>query len=197
MNIYIVFCHPSKESYSYKVLNSFIKGLEASNHTYEIGDLYEMKFKADMDSDQYIREIGLDPLAEVLEDVIKEQNKIDKSNALVFIYPLWWSDCPAKLKGWFDRVLTYGYAYSYDSNGNRGTKISIDKALVLCSAGHTYEHLDETKILESMKNIMINDRLLGVGVKNAQMEILDGIMPGDERFRESGLKKVYQLGKEF
>jgi NAD(P)H dehydrogenase (quinone) len=53
---------------------------------------------------------------------------------LVFIYPVWWSDCPAKLKGWFDRVLTYGYAYFYDENEERHTKIDINKAIVICSA---------------------------------------------------------------
>jgi NAD(P)H dehydrogenase (quinone) len=156
-----------------------------------------MDFRSELDEDQYLRELGLDPHAPVPDDVAAEQAKIDKADALVFVYPLWWSDCPAKLKGWFDRVLTYGYAYFYDEDEQRSSRISIEKALVLCSAGHTVEHLEETGIAESMRCIMLNDRLLGVGVKAAQMEILGGMMPGDDSYRQQNLKRAYELGRTF
>jgi NAD(P)H dehydrogenase (quinone) len=71
-------------------------------------------------------------------------------------------------------VLTHGYAYFYDENEERFTEIDIIKAIVICSAGHTVEHLEEIGIAESMKRIMLNDRLLGVGVKEARMGILGG-----------------------
>jgi len=90
---------------------------------------------------------------------------------------LWCSDCPAKLKGWFDRVLTYGYAYFDNEDKQRQTRIAIKKAVVICSAGHTIEHLEKIGIAESMRRVMLNDRLLGIGVKEAVMEILGGIMP--------------------
>ncbi|MFC2084673.1 hypothetical protein ACFLS9_06425 [Bacteroidota bacterium] len=57
------------------------------------------------------------------------------------------------------------------------------------------EHLEETGIAESMKRIMINDRLLGVGVNEARMEILGGMMPKDDTYRQENLEKTYNLGK--
>ena len=78
-----------------------------------------MGFDSEMDADQYHREVGLDPDAPVPDDVKEEQEKIHRADALAFVYPVWWSDCPAKLKGWFDRVLTYGYAYFYDEAEQR------------------------------------------------------------------------------
>ena len=195
MHVYILFAHPSKESFSNLVLEAFIRGIKDAEHTYEIGHLYEMGFISEMDSDQYLREVGLNPEAPVPDDVKAEQYKINMADALVFIYPVWWSDCPAKLKGWFDRVLTYGYAYFYDENVQRHTKIEIKKAIVICSAGHTLEHLEETGIAESMRHIMLNDRLLGIGVKEAKMEILGGMMPNDHSLKESNLKKTYDLGR--
>ncbi|MEJ2537908.1 MAG: NAD(P)H-dependent oxidoreductase, partial [Calditrichia bacterium] len=98
---------------------------------------------------------------------------------------------------WFDRVLTYGYAYFYDEQELRYTKIDIQKALVICPAGHTVEHLEEIGIAESMRKIMLNDRLLGIGVKSATMEILGGMMPGDDTYREQNLERAYQLGLHF
>ena len=33
------------------------------------------------------------------------------ADALVLVYPTWWSGQPAMLKGWFDRVLASGVAW--------------------------------------------------------------------------------------
>lgn len=197
MHVYIVFAHPSRQSFTWEVLNAFLRGLQDAGHSFEIGDLYEMNFKSDMDLAQYIRETGMDPDAPIPEDVRLEQSKIDQADALAFIYPVWWSDCPAKLKGWFDRVLTYGYAYLYEDGEHVTSRIEIDKALVLCPAGHTVEHLEEIGIAESMRRVMLNDRLLGVGVKEAQMEILGGMAGDDGTCRKRNLKRAYKLGREF
>ena len=82
-------------------------------------------------------------------------------------------------------------------SGARGTRMSIEKALVLCSAGHTADHLEETGIADSMRRVMLNDRLLGVGVKRAHMEILGGMMPLDNSYRQQNLQRAYELGKQF
>jgi NAD(P)H dehydrogenase (quinone) len=195
MHVYIVYAHPAKKSFSREVLNAFLQGLEEAGHTYQIGDLYQMNFQTDMDEDQYHREVGLDPYVAIPVDVKAEQLKINKSDALVFIFPVWWSDCPAKLKGWFDRVWTYGYAYFYDQDEQRKTQIHIKKALVICPAGHTIEHLEETGIAESMRRILLNDRLLGVGIGKAEIFILGGMMPGDDTFRDVNLSRAFDLGK--
>ena len=195
MHVYILFTHPGRESFNRLVLEAFVQGLRDSGHTFEVNDLYETNFKSEMDSDQYLREVGLDPDAPIPHDVKMEQEKVNRADVLAFIYPVWWSDCPAKLKGWFDRVWTYGYAYLYDESEERYTKIEIGKAIVICSAGHTVEHLEEIGIAESMRRIMLNDRLLGLGVKAAKMEILGGMMPGDNTFKKINLEKAYDLGK--
>ncbi|MGB9838630.1 NAD(P)H-dependent oxidoreductase [Methanothermobacter sp.] len=90
--------------------------------------------------------------------------RIRRVDSLSFIYPLCWSDCPAKLKGWFERVWTCGYAYIYE-DGERDMRIDIEGAVVLCSAGHTEEQLERTGIAESIRSVMLGDRLLGVDVK--------------------------------
>jgi NAD(P)H dehydrogenase (quinone) len=197
MHVYVLFAHPSGRSFSRFVLDAFVRGLTDGGHTFEVADLYAMRFQSEMDEKQYLREMAEDANAPVPEDIRAEQQKIDRADGLAFIYPVWWSDCPAKLKGWFDRVLTYGYAYFLDSNGERLSRINIQKAVVLCSAGHTVEHLEETGIAESMRRIMLNDRLLGVGVKNAHVEILGGMMPHDNTYREQNLRRAYELGKSF
>jgi NAD(P)H dehydrogenase (quinone) len=201
MRVYVVFAHPSRGSFTWEVLSAFLRGLRDAGHCFEVGDLYEMDFLTDMDLPQYERETGLDPEASIPEDVRAEQEKIAKADALAFVYPVWWSDCPAKLKGWFDRVWTYGYAYVYENGGHAVSRIGVDKALVICPAGHTVEHLEEIGIAESMRRVMLNDRLRGVGVEDARMEILGGMvaaaMGEGEQVRRENLDRAYHLGRTF
>jgi len=195
VHVYIVFAHPSKKSFTREVLESFTRGLRDAGHSFEIGDLYAMDFKSELDIAEYTRETSLDPDAPIPPDVDQEQEKINKADALVFVYPVWWSDCPARLKGWFDRVFTYGYAYQYDGGAHSTSKIHVQKALVLCPAGHTAEHLEEIGVAESMRCIMLKDRLLGAGVKEAKMEILGGMTKGNNSARKKNLVRAYQLGR--
>jgi NAD(P)H dehydrogenase (quinone) len=197
VHLYIVFAHPSKQSFTHAVLQSFVVGLRETGHTYEIGDLYEMGFQTDMDLAHYERETSFDATLLVPADVAAEQDKLARAGGLVLIYPLWWSDCPAKLKGWFDRVWTLGYAYDYDEGGHAAPGIGIERALVICAAGHPVKHLEESGIASSMRCIMLNDRLLGVGVRDATMEILGGMVEQDTAVRERNLQRAYELGKTF
>ncbi len=197
MHIYILFCHPSKKSFSFSVLESFIAGLRQAAHTYEIGDLYEMNFQTDMDLAQYERETSSNPDLSVPPDVAAEHEKINRADALVFIYPVWWSDCPAKLKGWFDRVWTLGYAYSYEDGAHSASAIKVKKALVICPAGHAEDYLEEIGVASSMRCIMLNDRLRGVGIANAEMEILGGMVIQDPQVRERNLARACELGRKF
>jgi len=197
LHVYILFAHPSADSFNRAVLDAFTRGLNDAGHSYEINDLYRTGFSSELDLAQYAREVGLDPDAPVPDDVQREQAKIDRADALAFVYPVWWSDCPAKLKGWFDRVFTYGYAYFYDEAEQRHTKMTIAKALVICSAGHTLQHLTEIGIADAMRRIMLDDRLRGAGIKDAVMEFLGGMMPQDSTYREENLRKAYELGRSF
>jgi NAD(P)H dehydrogenase (quinone) len=197
MRIYIVFSHPSDKSFTFAVLQSFIAGLRETRHTFQVGDLYKMGFQCDMDLAQYDRETSFDPALPVPPDVELEQQKINRADALVFIYPVWWSDCPAKLKGWFDRVWTLGYAYSYEAGQHVVTGTKIAKALVICAAGHTVEHLEEIGIAESMRRVMLQDRLSGVGIPEVRMEILGGMVGQDPLVRQRNLERAYELGRTF
>ena len=97
MNVLIVYCHPSKNSFTHAVKESFVKGLESAGHHYEISDLYAEGFNPVMSEAEYIREGFYSLETPVEEDVIREQKKINRSDAVVFIYPDFWTASPAML----------------------------------------------------------------------------------------------------
>jgi NAD(P)H dehydrogenase (quinone) len=198
MHVFIVYCHPSPVSFTHSLLQMFIRGLQEAGHTYEVSDLYKMNYRPDMNEAEYFRESGRDSGRSVPGDVRREQEKIGRADALVFIYPVWWSDCPAKLKGWFDRVYTLGYAYVKKDREHTtfANFARIKRALVICTAGHTVDHLEEIGIAGSMRLVMLNDRLAGIGVKNPRMLILGGTVSIGKKMEDKHLATAFQLGKE-
>jgi NAD(P)H dehydrogenase (quinone) len=154
MKVFIVYAHPSEDSFTRHIRDSFIRGLETGGHSYILSDLYKMNFTTDMNEAEYLREGYYRSDLPVPEDVAAEQKKINRSDIIVFIYPVFWTDAPAKLVGWFDRVWTYGFAY-----GDNRTMKQLEKGLVLCVAGNTMEYFHETGLLDALKKVMLRDRL--------------------------------------
>ena len=193
MRVFIVYCHPSEDSFTKNMCDAFIRGITDSGNEYIISDLYKMGFQTDMTEEEYLRDANYRDTPEVADDVLDEQNKINSSDAIVFIYPVFWTEAPAKLVGWFDRVWTYGFAY-----GEKTMK-KLDKAVILCSAGNPIERLEESGLLDSMKKVMLGDRLFG-RAKQTGFVVFDNTSRENE-LREKNwdmnIQKAYEMGKGF
>ena len=191
MKAFIVYCHPSENSFTRNMRDAFIKGVEDSGNEVILSDLYQMDFKADMTEAEYLRDANYRNTPDVAEDVLAEQEKINQSDAIVFIYPVFWTEAPAKLVGWFDRVWTYGFAY-----GEKTMKV-LDKGMVLCSAGNPIARLKEFGLLESMEKVMFGDRLFG-RVKETEFVVFDCTSRENElreKNWDANLQKAYEKGK--
>ncbi len=193
MRVFIVYCHPSEDSFTRHVRDVFIKGILDSGNEYVLSDLYKMDFQTDMTEAEYLRDAYYNEEPPLADDVIAEQEKINSSDGIVFIYPIFWTEAPAKLVGWFDRVWTFGFAY-----GNKRMKF-LDKALILATAGSSQEHLESFGLLDSMKNVMLKDRLFEK-VKQSDFIVFDEMSREKETRNtkwEKNLETTYKLGKEF
>lgn len=194
MRVFIVYAHPSEDSFTKHVKDRFINGLEYAGHTYVISDLYAMGFKTDMSEAEYQREANYLDNDSIAKDVAEEQEKLNQSDAIVFIYPVFWTEAPAKLVGWFNRVWTYGFAY-----GNRKIK-KLEKALVICVTGHSLQHLKEYGHLDCMKTVMLGDRLYD-RVQSKDMIILDSMTKQNMETRKENWEKhlftVFEAGRTF
>ena len=56
VKVFIVYCHPSEDSFTRNVRDSFIKGIVDSGNEYILSDLYKMDFKTDMSEKEYLRD---------------------------------------------------------------------------------------------------------------------------------------------
>lgn len=195
MQVFVVYCHPSRNSFTYDVKQEFLKGLNDANHEFVVSDLYEMNFNEEMSEDEYEREAYYRTDIPVADDVIEEQRKIQESDAIVFIYPVFWTEAPAKLVGWFDRVWTSGFAYNPNPQMN-----VLKKVLFILSAGKTIESLEETGESKAMRTVMLGDRIRNRALEK-EMIIFDGTTHWDEGQRKERLVEhlntAYKLGLDF
>lgn len=194
MKIFIVYCHPCQDSFTCKVKEAFLKGLTDAGHSYEISDLYAMKFDPVFSESEYRREAFYRTALPVPSDVLEEQRKISNADIIVFMYPVFWTECPAVLTGWFQRVWTYGFAYGADS-----TMKLLEKALFLVTMGGSMSDTVRQEQINAMKTVMVGDRIHN-RAKSSEMIFFDEMTRGygndenrNERIRKF-TEQVYHIG---
>lgn len=112
MRVVVVVAHPDPNSFSHAITSTALAALNGSGHAVTLLDLYAEEFRAAMSHDERLayhsdRPI-LDPMVERHAWVVKQ------AEALVFVYPTWWSTMPAILKGWLERVMVPGVGFVFD-----------------------------------------------------------------------------------
>ena len=110
MHALIVVAHHDPQSLTHSLAVQVAAGLSASGHTFEIADLaaegFDPRYNA---ADQRVHRTRAEPPA----DVVAEQARIDRADALVLVFPIYWWSLPGLLKGWIDRVFVNGWAIDY------------------------------------------------------------------------------------
>lgn len=110
MNSLVVVSHADSNSLTHHVAHATVDALRDAGGTVELADLYAEGFDprfADADLSFY-RGTGSAP-----NDVASEQERIDRAEHLILVFPMYWWSFPALLKGWIDRVFVNGWAFDY------------------------------------------------------------------------------------
>ena len=110
MKITVVHAHPSANSFSRAVLDTVLNAL--APHDVDVCDLYAEGFQPALTETEHREYHGANPIQDPL--VARYANYVMAADALVFVYPTWWSGLPAAMKGWMDRVLVQGVAFGFD-----------------------------------------------------------------------------------
>lgn len=110
MHALIVVAHHDPLSLTHSLAAEVAAGLADAGHTWEIADIaaqgFDPRFNA---ADHAVHRQQAAPPA----DVLAEQARIDRADALVLVYPVYWWSMPGLLKGWVDRVFSNGWAFDY------------------------------------------------------------------------------------
>ncbi|MDH1011866.1 NAD(P)H-dependent oxidoreductase [Pseudomonas nicosulfuronedens] len=123
MNVLIVYAHPEPRSLNGSLKDFAVRHLQAAGHEVQVSDLYAMNWKATLDSSDSLDrdpDARFDPSLDSKRayaagrqssDIAAEQEKLRWADTVILQFPMWWFTLPAILKGWFERVYAYGFAY--------------------------------------------------------------------------------------
>jgi NAD(P)H dehydrogenase (quinone) len=191
MNWYILLAHPNPGSFNHAVCKALVEGLEQAGATYEVNDLYASGYNPIMAGDDFnqFEDGGILPA-----DVLLEQAKINSADCLALIYPIWWNEAPAILKGWFDRVLSKGWAYDITDEGDFRPLLTLKKVLILNTADNPTELLEDIGLNAATRLTKAEGTFAFCGVGNIDHRIL-GEVSTDEEGRKRFLKEAKDLGK--
>ncbi|KQS87953.1 MULTISPECIES: NAD(P)H-dependent oxidoreductase [unclassified Rhizobium] len=116
MRILLVLAHPLSDSFAAAVANTAKTALEAKGHEIDLLDLCNENFDPRLSEaerrgyfDTPYDTAGVDGIVVRLRD----------ADGLILVFPQWWFNFPAILKGFFDRVFAPGVAFDHDKAGGR------------------------------------------------------------------------------
>ena len=110
MAISIILAHPNPGSFNHAIAQTAARTLREMGRDVILHDLYAERFDPSMTATELNKDAALDPI------IGQHCRQITSADGIVIVHPNWWAQPPAILKGWLDRVLRQGVAYTFGTN---------------------------------------------------------------------------------
>jgi NAD(P)H dehydrogenase (quinone) len=134
MHALIVVAHPDPKSLTQNIAAHLGEGIALSDagNSFEIADLAGEAFDPRFTLADHAAHRRQAPTP---ADVAAEQARIDRADALMLVYPVYWWSMPGLLKGWIDRVFSNGWAYDESAEAGSVKKLRHLKVHLVAIGG--------------------------------------------------------------
>lgn len=180
----IIYVNPEKESFSHEIME-FVKEYSLKKgHEVEIRDLYKIDFNPVLN----LEEIQSLDRGEVLPDVKREQEYLQWAEVITFIYPIWW-EIPAMMKGYFDRVFSYKYAYILEDDEPKGL-LPPKKVFKFTPMGTPREVYEKNGLRKAYEKAIDSGIIQSTGLKIVDSILFGGNPRDHKKLRDKYLKEI-------
>jgi NAD(P)H dehydrogenase (quinone) len=182
-----------KELFQQMDMRSMIVGLAGNPVKRLIAKLY-IKNKTDDDLIDLIN-------SQKPKDVLKQQKKVADADVLVIITQVFWMHFPALVKGWMERVLTYGFAYKLNEKGWKGDPdgrlplLKIKKAIIMQPTFFNEKVYREKGFKDAMIKTIDDWSLKYPGIEDVDHIFFHSILSVGADTRKKYLETAYLKGK--
>jgi NAD(P)H dehydrogenase (quinone) len=135
------------------------------------------------------------------KDVLQQQKKVAEADVLVFITQVFWMHFPAIVKGWMERVLTYGFAYKLNESGWKGDPdgrlplLKIKKAIIMQPTFFNEKVYREKGFKDAMTKTIDDWSLKYPGINDVDHIFFHSIVSVSTETRKKYLEIAYLKGK--
>ncbi|ADL53033.1 NAD(P)H-dependent oxidoreductase [Clostridium cellulovorans] len=191
MNHLVVFAHPNPKSFCKGILDTVVDASKEKGATVRVRDLYEIGFDPILKPADFVALQS----GKVLEDISAEQENIKWADVITFVYPVWWASVPAILKGYVDRVFSYGFAYTSENGAPKGL-LTGKKGLLFCTTGSPNEAYSASGMHNSMKQATDQGIFNFSGIEDVKHIFFGAVPYVTDEIRGDYLKEVSKIVKE-
>lgn len=184
----IVYVNPEEESFSHRILETVKDYSLEKGHEVEVRDLYKLGFNPVLSLEEIQ---ALEKDGSVPADIKTEQDYLDWAELVTFIYPVWWM-IPAMMKGYFDRVLTYEYAYVYTEDGPKGL-LKNKKVFRLNSMGTHREVYEKNGLRKDYESVIDEGIIQSTGMKVVESRLFGPSPREDKELGDKYLEEVKEI----
>ena len=189
MKTTLVLAHPWHGSFNKAILDTITRKLDERSEAYRIIDLNKDKFNPVMEE----HDLALFSKGDTTDELVKKyQDILMDTKELIFIFPIWWFDMTAILKGFIDKVMLKNFSYIQTNTGLKGLLTHIEKTYVISTSDSPNWYL---KLFAGnpIKRIFIKNTLKGNGLKNIKWINSDQTTSGTNKKRENFLRRIENL----
>lgn len=182
----IIYAHPYEQSFNHAILQRVRELLESKGEAYKLIDLYADGFNPAYTKEElalFNQGKALDPLVLHYQEILK------KTDRLIFIFPIWWADMPAIVKGFEDKVFLKTLAYNPTPTGIKGCLTQIREAVVITTSTAPTWYL-KFFCGNVIGKTMIGHTLKGIGVSSGRWINFGGMDKSTAQARQSFLDKL-------
>ena len=105
MNTLVIYGHPDPQSFCHALADAYVAGALQSEKSVRRLVLAELEFNPNL-------AFGYRQRTELEPDLLHAQEDLRWADHLVWVYPVWWGSVPALCKGFMDRTLLPGFAFT-------------------------------------------------------------------------------------
>ncbi len=111
MKILVILGHQRLGSFCHAITDTAVRQLQTDGHEVIVHDLYQENFDPILADTEIGRDGRLPPVVQ------RHCDELMAADGYLVVHPNWWAGPPAILKGWVDRVIRQGLAYSFSDSG--------------------------------------------------------------------------------
>ena len=200
MKTLIVFYHPYEGSYCNAILNAVQEGLTKGEHPHKTINLERDAFDPVMHAKDLkafvlyghsgdLTQSDVDPI------VLHYKKKLEWAERIVMIFPIWWMTVPAIVKGFIDKVIFPGIAYSMEG-GQMVSRLHSLKQVTIITTMNTPSDVYRDRFNNSLEGSLVKGTFNQIGIHDVEWISLNMVKLSSQEEREVWLSEIERKFKD-